>query len=115
HKVIFLIDPDFKGRLIPYGFEERLLPRPEKANSDDGKEFWQSFIEQNAARFADSPLEQVTKLMPDIFLTMFEMQKAMEEPYLQAIDEIKPDLIIHDGYICFPTVVNQSIPWVWLF
>lgn len=116
HQVIFLLDPDFSGKVAKYGFQERLLPSLEKATSGDGKEFWQSFLEKNADRFAEPPLEQVEKLMPEIFTVMFEMQKTLEAPYQAAIDDIKPDIIIHDGYVCFPTVVNQStIPWVWLF
>lgn len=117
HEVVFLLDPDFKGRLTKYGFKEVLLPAPEKATSGDGKLFWESFVEQNAQLFAEPPLQQLSNLLPIIFKTMFEMQNASEVTIKEVIANLNPDIIILDSYVSLPPVVNSSdgIPWVWLF
>ena len=117
HQIIFLLDPDFSGRLKRYGFEEVLLPAIEKPTAGDGKTFWQSFVEHNAGLFAQTALSQMTNLLPLVFRAVFEAQLACEAAVQAAIDQLQPDLIILDSYVSTPPVVNSSrdIPWVWMF
>ncbi|KAH9398126.1 hypothetical protein TYRP_019132 [Tyrophagus putrescentiae] len=122
HDIIFVIDKSFQGRLERYGFKEHILdPPPPKEKSekdseyDDDKDFWPQFMEKNAARYEKSPIDQLGDVILEAFTIMADYQNLFIDQYANLVEKIQPDLIIHDGYICFPTIVNQSIPWVWLF
>lgn len=123
HDIIFVIDKSFQGRLKRYGFKEHILdPPPPKVKSednksdyDDDKDFWPQFMQKNATRFEVSPLEQLGDVILEAFTIMADYQNLFIDQYEKVIANIKPDLIITDSYICFPTIVNKPIPWVWLF
>ena len=72
-------------------------------------------MEKNAARYEKSPIDQLGDVILEAFTIMADYQNLFIDQYANLVEKIQPDLIIHDGYICFPTIVNQSIPWVWLF
>ena len=119
HRVIFLIDADFAGRLEKYGFEEVFVDNVDipctKVYVEEGKEFWQVFMEKNADLYSKPAREQITDLFPYLFDMMFDIQLAVSDSYEKIINDIQPDLIIRDGYVDFPIITAGSIPWVWLF
>ena len=118
HDVIFLIDEEFAGRLKPFGFKEYhyRMPKPSVTNDEGEKvEFWQWFLSKNAKLYELSPIEQMEKLNPLVFRTMFDQQRSVEDIYRKSIDDIHPDIIISDCYVNCPAITNSGIPWIWLF
>lgn len=86
------------------------MPGEAEGDGEEPKtEFWQEFVEKNSHLYSKSSVEQIQELIPIVFKIMFDAQNGLTEQYERAVEEIKPDLIIHDGYVCFPTIVNGKV------
>lgn len=116
HEIIFVLDKSFAGKLARYGFKEYLLIPTEKSGSyDDNQEFWPQFFKRNAKRLEESPVEQLEGVMLEAFSDMFAHLIKYTAQYEQAMAQTKPDLIITDGLICLPVVVNAPVPFIWMY
>lgn len=118
HEVIFVLDNEFKGKLAKYGFKEHIVPPPPKQDEDGDKEevqFWQNFIRINADRYAEEPIKHLSGCIYDAFSAMLDQGEQIADVFGKIIDELKPDIIVYDGYVCFPAIVNAPVPWVWMF
>lgn len=116
HEVTFILNTDFKGQLSKYGYKEHIVPPPPKLENENGQErlhFWQDFARYNADRFAEKPIEHLSGCMLHAFSSMLDQIK--HDVSGQVIEELKPDLIVYDGYICYPAIANGKIPWVWMY
>ena len=56
----------------------------------------------------------VQNCLPITCEAMFDDECMSQDAYRKIIDEVKPDLIINDRYICSPAIVGSNIPWIWL-
>jgi len=108
HRVVFAIDVSFKGKLVPFGFEEEIHSLP---NSEPNSEFWAENAAKRAAALKKTPIEIVEKFVRLGFTTMFEHLKERDSQYVEIIAKVKPNVIIVDSYVCSPTLTNSGIPW----
>ena len=100
-----------------YGFREYILDQPKSDvdSYDNDKEFWPQFFNRNAKRLEESPVEQLEGVMFEAFSDMFDHVMKYKDQYEEAVERVKPDLIITDGLICFPPIVNAKVPFVWMY
>jgi len=115
HRVIFAVDISFKGKLIPYGFEEEIHSLPKKSDDNPEINVWANIVSKNKETFKLSPIEIVEKFCAVCFSYMYEGLKARDSQYKDIIERVKPDIIIIDSYVASPTITNCGIPWVWLY
>lgn len=119
HRVIFVLQTEFKGKMSRYGYEERILDdvvHPHLCKYvEEGKEFWQTYMASNGHRFEKSPVQMFADVLPEIFDILHKNQLALHDQYRRLIEEIQPDLILNDCVVDLPPVTTSSIPWVWVF
>ena len=49
------------------------------------------------------------------YWVMLEDAKQQDDEYKEILDKVKPDLIVIDTYLVWPTLTLSGIPWVWLY
>ena len=101
-----------------YGFKEYILRQPKSDTDtyDNDKEFWPQFFNRNAKRLEAPPVEQLEGgVLMEAFSEMFDHLMKYKDQYEEVLAIVKPDLIITDGLVCFPPIVNASVPWIWMY
>jgi UDP:flavonoid glycosyltransferase YjiC (YdhE family) len=113
HRVIFIVEESFAGRLEAYGFEERLMrlgPPPEVPEVPG--QFWKDFIRDTAPEFRRPTIEQLERFIAPTWQALIDGAIHVE-PRLRAIfDELRPDVIVQDNVVAFPAVTTAGVPWV---
>ncbi|CAG2171395.1 unnamed protein product, partial [Oppiella nova] len=108
HRVVFAVDKAFKGKLLPFGFEECIHGL--KVDGD-----WPQVVKKIVQCFKEEPIVIVEKFLVITMTKMFADNKEREAQYKEIIEKVKPDLIVTDNYVNMPTITNCGIPWVWLY
>ena len=112
HRVVFIVEESFAGRLEAQGFEERLMrlgPPPEVAEIPG--QFWIDFIRDTAPVFRKSTIEQLGEFIAPTWSALVDGSRYVE-PRLRAIfDELQPDAIVEDNVVGFAAVVTAGRPW----
>jgi MGT family glycosyltransferase len=112
HRVVFIIEESFAGRLEAQGFEERLMrlgPPPEVPEIPG--QFWIDFIRDTAPVFRKRTIEQLGEFIAPTWAALADGSRYVE-PRLQAIfDELQPDVIVEDNVVGFAAVVTAGRPW----
>jgi UDP:flavonoid glycosyltransferase YjiC (YdhE family) len=112
HRVVFIVEESFAGRLEAQGFEERLmrLGPPPVAPEVPGQ-FWIDFIRDTAPVFRKPTIEQLGEFIAPTWQALCDGARYVE-PRLQAIfDELQPDAIVEDNVVGFAAVVTAGKPW----
>ncbi len=113
HRVVFIVEESFAGRLEAQGFEERLMrlgPPPEVAEVPG--QFWIDFIRDTAPVFRKPTIEQLGEFIAPTWPALVDGARYVE-PRLRAIfDELQPDVIVEDNVVGFAAVVAAGRPWV---
>ncbi|CAG2119249.1 unnamed protein product, partial [Medioppia subpectinata] len=115
HKVVFAVDQSFAGKLSPFGFIEEIITSDETNNQKPGeseaKDLLNSGLLSNVTPFKSM---QIMMTLP-FFEGLVDNCRA-KEPQLKAIiAKHNPDLYIIDDFICSPTLIHSTKPWVFLF
>jgi UDP:flavonoid glycosyltransferase YjiC (YdhE family) len=113
HRVIFIIEESFKGRLEAQGFEERLMrlgPPPETEEAPG--QFWIDFIRDTAPIFRKPTIEQLGEFIGPTWQALIDGAKYVDARLHEIIDEVRPDLLVEDNVVCFPALPASGIPWV---
>ncbi|CAF3034014.1 unnamed protein product [Rotaria sp. Silwood2] len=110
HRIIFGVTTGWKGKLLPYGFEEILY----------GEETIPSQIHTNTIKLLGNELRKNSYGQLEIFhhhaQCSFVNMVKNGEPFLRdLVKKVKPDIIIIDHYVCQPSLVSAGVPWIWLF
>jgi MGT family glycosyltransferase len=112
HRVVFIVEESFAGRLEAQGFEERLMrlgPPPEVPEIPG--QFWIDFIRDTAPVFRKPTIEQLGEFIAPTWSALVDGSRYVE-PRLRAIfDELQPDAIIEDNVVGFAAVVTAGRPW----
>ena len=112
HRVVFIVEESFAGRLEAQGFEERLMrlgPPPEVPEIPG--QFWIDFIRDTAPVFRKPTIEQLGEFIAPTWTALVDGARYVE-PRLQAIfDELAPDVIVEDNVVGFAAVVAGGRPW----
>jgi MGT family glycosyltransferase len=112
HRVVFIVEESFAGRLEAQGFEERLMRLgPPPAVAEILGHFWIDFIRDTAPVFRKSTIEQLGEFIAPTWSALVDGSRYVE-PRLRAIfDELQPDAIIADNVVGFAAVVMAGRPW----
>jgi MGT family glycosyltransferase len=114
HRVVFVAERSWAGRLSPFGFEERLvdLAEPPEAGTDDAGAFWKEFIRATAAELKKSPLDQLGSFMVPTWQALIDGARYCDAALAEICREIRPDVIVEDNVVCFPALVTAGAPFV---
>jgi MGT family glycosyltransferase len=113
HRVVFIVEESFAGRLEAQGFEERLMrlgPPPE--TEEVPGQFWIDFIRDTAPIFRKPTIEQLGEFMAPTWQALIDGAKYVDDRLREIIDEVRPDVIVEDNVVAFPALPASGIPWV---
>jgi len=114
HRVVFLIDENFRGKLSAFGFEEHVYEYPKRdcqTNAGPTK-LASDLLKSNV--FAPVPPEEKMKNVVGYLTSESRFRDlALQDKELQkAVDLYKPDLIVYDAIEVIPSLHYGQIPWI---
>ncbi len=113
HRVVFIVEESFAGRLEARGFEERRMrlgPPPE--HEEVPGQFWIDFIRDTAPIFRTPTIEQLGEFIAPTWQALIDGSKYVDDRLLEIFDELDPDVIVEDNVIAFAAVSASRRPWV---
>jgi MGT family glycosyltransferase len=113
HRVVFVVEESFAGRLEAYGFEERRMrlgPPPEVP--EVAGQFWKDFIRDTAPEFRRPTIEQLGTFIAPTWKALIDGAIYVEPRLREIFDEVRPDVIVEDNVVGFPAVTTAGVPWV---
>ncbi|HEX7950794.1 MAG TPA: nucleotide disphospho-sugar-binding domain-containing protein [Candidatus Limnocylindrales bacterium] len=113
HRVVFIVEESFKGRLEEKGFEERLMrlgPPPE--HEEVPGQFWIDFIRDTAPIFRKPTIEQLGEFIAPTWQALIDGARYVDDRLREIIEELAPDAIIEDNVVGFPALPASGRPWV---
>ncbi|CAG2100335.1 unnamed protein product, partial [Medioppia subpectinata] len=116
HRVMFLINEQWRGRLTKYGIEEVLYESwTENKESDKNMALKAAMSAKRIGLMTDrSPLDKMVAYWGQLFPDMTQKWPKTDEMIERYIDKLCPDLIIIDHVVYHTSVVKSGIPWVWV-
>jgi MGT family glycosyltransferase len=112
HRVVFIVEESFAGRLEAQGFEERLMrlgPPPEVAEVPG--QFWIDFIRDTAPVFRKPTIEQLGEFIAPTWTALVDGARYVEPRLREIFDELRPDAIVEDNVVGFAAVASGERPW----
>ena len=112
HRVVFIVEESFAGRLEAQGFEERLMrlgPSPEVPEIPG--QFWIDFIRDTAPVFRKPTIEQLGEFIAPTWQALVDGSRYVEPRLREIFDELQPDAIVEDNVVGFAAVVTAGRPW----
>ena len=112
HRVVFIVEESFAGRLEAQGFEERLMrlgPPPEVPEIPG--QFWIDFIRDTAPVFRKPTIEQLSEFIAPTWSALVDGSRYVEPRLREIFDELQPDAIVEDNVVGFASVVTEGRPW----
>ncbi len=113
HRVVFIVEESFAGRLEAQGFEERLMrlgPPPE--TEEVPGQFWIDFIRDTAPIFRKPTIEQLGQFMAPTWQALIDGSKYVDARLREIIAEVAPDVIVEDNVVAFPALAASGRSWV---
>jgi MGT family glycosyltransferase len=113
HRVVFIVEESFAGKLEAKGFEERLMrlgPPPEQEEAPG--QFWKDFIRDTAPVFRRSTFEQLELFLQPTWQALIDGSKYVNPRLVEIFDELRPDVIVEDNVVAFPAIAASGSPWV---
>jgi len=113
HRVVFIVEESFAGSLEAKGFEERLMRLgPPPAEPEVPGQFWIDFIRDTAPVFRKPTIEQLGEFIAPTFQALIDGAKYVHPRLLEIVDELRPDAVVEDNVVSFPTIMATGRPWV---
>ena len=113
HRVVFIVEESFAGRLEAQGFEERLMRLGPAAETDEiPGQFWIDFIRDTAPIFRKSTIEQLGEFMAPTWQALIDGSRYVDDRLREIIAEVRPDVIVEDNVVAFPSLPASGRPWV---
>ena len=113
HRLVFIVEESFAGRLEAQGFEERLMrlgPAPE--TEEVPGQFWIDFIRDTAPIFRKPTIEQLGEFIQPTWQALIDGAKYVDGRLREIIDELAPDVVVEDNVVGFPALPASGRPWV---
>jgi MGT family glycosyltransferase len=112
HRVVFIVEESFAGRLEAQGFEERLMRLgPPPAAPEIPGQFWIDFIRDTAPVFRKPTIEQLGEFIAPTWSALVDGARYVEPRLLEIFDELRPAVIVEDNVVGFAAVVSCGRPW----
>ena len=113
HRVVFIVEESFAGRLEAQGFEERLMRLgPPPATDEVPGQFWIDFIRDTAPIFRKPTIEQLGEFMAPTWQALIDGSKYVDDRLREIIEDVRPDVVVEDNVIAFPALSASGVPWV---
>ncbi len=112
HKIVFVVSNMWREKLKIYGFEEEILEINYMKTNEDPAKHWAEIIKRSGMMGA-LPTIQKMKALNDSWKEVINRIKTSEPLMKKVVNRIKPDIILIDGFVWMPSVMNSGIPWVW--
>jgi len=113
HRVVFIVEESFAGRLEAQGFEERLMRLgPPPATEEVPGQFWIDFIRDTSPIFQKPTIEQLGEFMAPTWQALIDGAKYVDDRLREIIDEVRPHVLVEDNVVCFPALPASGLPWV---
>jgi MGT family glycosyltransferase len=113
HRVVFIVEESFAGRLEAQGFEERLMRLgPPPATEEVPGQFWIDFIRDTAPIFRKPTIEQLGEFIQPTWQALIDGAKYVDGRLREIFDELAPDVIVEDNVVGFPALPASGLPWV---
>ncbi|MBF8290640.1 MAG: glycosyltransferase, family [Chloroflexi bacterium] len=113
HRVVFIVEESFAGRLEAQGFEERLMrlgPPPE--TEEVPGQFWIDFIRDTSPIFRKPTIEQLGEFIAPTWQALIDGAKYVDGRLTEIVNEVQPDAIVEDNVVAFPALPASGQPWV---
>jgi UDP:flavonoid glycosyltransferase YjiC (YdhE family) len=112
HRVVFIVEESFAGNLEAKGFEERLMRLgPPPAEPEVPGQFWIDFIRDTAPVFRKPTIEQLGEFIAPTFQALIDGAMDVQARLEEIVDELRPDTIVEDNVVSFPSVMTADAPW----
>lgn len=114
HRVVFAAEASWKGKLLPFGFEEDLVdlaPPTVDENQDPGA-FWKDFILQTSPEFRKPTIEQIETFIKPTWQALIDGAVYCEPQLREIIARVKPDVIVEDNVVTFPALLTSGAPFI---
>jgi len=112
HRVAFIAEQSFEGKLAERGFEERLVALAPATDADeDPGQFWKDFIRDTAPVFRRPTIEQLEGFIAPTFEALCDGARYVDERLVEIIDELAPDVIVEDNVVSFPALPASGRAW----
>jgi UDP:flavonoid glycosyltransferase YjiC (YdhE family) len=117
HRVVFIVEESFAGRLEAEGFEERLMrlgPPPKGDDQSEGApgQFWIDFIRDTAPIFRKPTIEQLGEFIAPTWQALIDGARYVDDRLREILEEVRPDAIVEDNVVAFPALPASGRPWV---
>jgi MGT family glycosyltransferase len=113
HRVVFVVEESFAGRLEAHGFEERLVRlAPPPGEPEVPGQFWKDFIRDTAPEFRKPTIEQLGSFIAPTWQALIDGARYVDERLREIFDELDPDAIVEDNVVEFPAIEAVDRPWV---
>ena len=113
HRVVFVVEESFAGRLAGLGFEERLMRLGPPAVTDEAPgQFWADYIAATAPEFRKPTIEQLATFIEPTWRALCDGARYVDERLEAIFAELAPDVIVEDNVVAFPAVLTAGRPWV---
>ncbi len=94
-------------------FEEEIIELSESREIEDPAKFWAQVIVKTGVLNALSPIEKIKNMNENFLEEMLNRSKTSDPIWKEIVNRIKPNIIVIDGFVWLPTLMNSGIPWVW--
>jgi MGT family glycosyltransferase len=123
HRIVFVVERSWAGRLERVGFEEELLDMspPESASGEasvspgptpmSGRD-WKEFYRDTVPLFPLRPIEQLDRFVRPAWQALIDGVQYCEGALKEIVDRQRPDVVIEDNAISFPALVTAGAPFV---
>ena len=116
HRVVFVAEASWKGRLKRLGFEEDLVdlapPSADAAAGQDAGQFWKDFIRDTAPEFRKPTIEQLDTWVRPVWEELISGALYCQPRLTQIVERTRPDVIVEDNVVSFPALVTAGVPFV---
>ena len=113
HRVVFIVEESFAGRLEAQGFEERLMRLGPPSETDEVPgQFWIDFIRDTSPIFRKPTIEQLGEFMQPTWQALIDGSKYVDDRLTAIIEEVRPDVLVEDNVVSFPALPASGLPWV---
>ena len=116
HKIIFVVEEAYKGKLAQYGFHEELLQFGGDQNKKPGEAGADHLLKEGMLSGGKSSAEKMKIMIESNFLSTVVDRVIEKEPQMKTIlDKHKPDIYIIDHFVGSAALLFSGKPWVFLF